>query len=174
MGVNPLSHFISSYPDFPKPGILFRDISPVLASPEAMDLLVAQFEEKLAPFKPDLFAGIESRGFLFSTLMARTFNTGSLMIRKPGKLPGKLIQKSYALEYGENTLAIQANAPVEGKRVIIIDDLLATGGTIRAAASLLTERGARPVATGVVVELTGLKGRDTLPTEVISLVSYDD
>ena len=149
MSQDNLERYIGLYPDFPKSGILFRDISPMLASPEAMQLAITAFREAILPFEPDLFAGIESRGFLFSTLMAKEFGTGSLMIRKPGKLPGSLIAESYALEYGENTLTMQVDAPVRGKRVVLMDDLLATGGTVTASAALLRRLGADPVATAV-------------------------
>ena len=168
-----LSQFIDIYPDFPKPGILFRDISPILSSATAMDAVVRQFQEKIFPFKPEILAGIESRGFLFSTLLANSLGVGSIMIRKPGKLPGELLAESYSLEYGKNTLVIQKDCSAAGKRVVIIDDLLATGGTINAAIKLLLRLGATPVGVGVVIELKDLQGSTTLPIDVISLVSVD-
>ena len=168
-----LSQFIDIYPDFPKPGIQFRDISPILSSATAMDAVVRQFQEKIFPFKPEILAGIESRGFLFSTLLANSLGVGSIMIRKPGKLPGELLAESYSLEYGKNTLVIQKDCSAAGKRVVIIDDLLATGGTINAAIKLLLRLGATPVGVGVVIELKDLQGSTTLPIDVISLVSVD-
>ena len=168
-----LSQFIDIYPDFPKPGIQFRDISPILSSATAMDAVVRQFQEKIFPFKPEILAGIESRGFLFSTLLANSLGVGSIMIRKPGKLPGELLAESYSLEYGKNTLVIQKDCSAAGKRVVIIDDLLATGGTINAAIKLLLRLGATPVGVGVVIELKDLQGSTTLPIDFISLVSVD-
>ena len=168
-----LSQFIDIYPDFPEPGIQFRDISPILSSTTAMDVVVQQFQEKISPFKPEILAGIESRGFLFSTLLANSLGIGSIMIRKPGKLPGELLAESYSLEYGKNTLVIQKDCSAAGKRVVIIDDLLATGGTINAAIKLLQRLGATPVGVGVVIELKGLQGSTTLPIDLISLVSVD-
>ena len=168
-----LSQFIDIYPDFPKPGILFRDISPILSSATAMDAVVRQFQEKIFPFKPEILAGIESRGFLFSTLLANSLGVGSIMIRKPGKLPGELLAESYSLEYGKNTLVIQKDCSAAGKRVVIIDDLLATGGTINAAIKLLQRLGATPVGVGVVIELRDLQGSTTLPIDFISLVSVN-
>ncbi len=168
-----LERYIAQYPDFPKEGILFRDISPMLASPEAMKIVIDILEAKIGPYMPDYFAGIESRGFLFSTLLANIFNKGSLLIRKPGKLPGNLIEESYALEYGVNTLTIQADTPIKGKRIVIIDDLLATGGTVEAAAKLLRRLGADPVATAVIIELAELKGRENIGMPLISLLKYD-
>jgi len=174
MSISELEHHIGLYPDFPKAGILFRDISPMLASPEAMRVVIDAFRRGLEPYEPNLFAGIESRGFLFSTLLAQEFGKGSLMIRKPGKLPGSLIAESYALEYGENTLTMQVNAPVRGKRVVLVDDLLATGGTVAASAALLRRLGAEPVATAVVIELNALNGRTAIDLPVVSLLAYDD
>lgn len=174
MSVHELERHIALYPDFPKPGILFRDISPLLASPEAMRITLKAFKRQIEPYEPDFFAGIESRGFLFSTLLASSFGKGSLLVRKPGKLPGNLIEESYALEYGVNTLTMQADAPVKGKRVVILDDLLATGGTVAATAKLLRRLGAEPVAASVVIELTALKGNDAIGMPLISLLKYHD
>jgi len=166
-------HYIAAFPDFPKTGILFREVSPLLASPGAMKAAIEGFVSKLAPFKIDMIAGVESRGFLFSTLLAARLGIGSLMVRKPGKLPGKLRRQSYALEYGEATLVIQQDAPVAGKSVLLIDDLLATGGTLVAARTLLEQGGAVVPACAVVIELMALKGRDIVGVPVVALTSYD-
>jgi len=174
MSVTELKRYVALYPDFPKPGILFRDISPMLASSEAMQIALEAFRTEIEPYKPDVFAGIESRGFLFSTLLANKFGKGSLMVRKPGKLPGNLIEESYELEYGVNTLTMQADAPVKGKRVVIMDDLLATGGTVTATAKLLSRLGAVPVATAVAIELAALKGRETIDMPLVSLMTFDE
>jgi adenine phosphoribosyltransferase len=168
-----IDDYITPYPDFPKQGILFRDICPLLASPDAMRFVIDQFYDALKPFEPDGFAGIESRGFLFSTLLAEKFGVGSYILRKPGKLPGSLMTESYALEYGQNELTIQSNTPIKGKRIVLVDDLLATGGTVKASKKLLHRLGATPVALAVVIELTGLKGRDVIDLPLITLTSYD-
>lgn len=172
MAVN-IDDYIGVYPDFPKEGILFRDICPLLASPEAMKTAIDLFSEQLVAMKPEGFAGIESRGFLFSTLLAERFNTGSYILRKPGKLPGKLIRESYALEYGAAELTMQEDTPIKGKRIVLVDDLLATGGTVKAARTLLEKLGADPIALAVVIELSGLNGKDVIDMPLIALTSYD-
>jgi adenine phosphoribosyltransferase len=164
--------FIASYPNFPKDGVLFRDVSPLLASPVAMKNAMDVLVEAL-PTTVELIAGIESRGFLFSTLLAARLNIGSLMIRKPGKLPGALVRQQYELEYGSAELAMQKSAPVSGCSVVIVDDLLATGGTLAAAKTLLLSCGANVLACAVVVELLGLDGRAKVGGEIVALKSYD-
>lgn len=166
--------YIASYPDFPKPGILFRDISPLLASAEGMDSAIEQLAAQLIGMKLDLVAGIESRGFLFSTLLAARLGIGSMMIRKPGKLPGDLVHESYDLEYGSAALTMQADAPVAGRSVLLIDDLLATGGTMVAAKALLQRCGAVVPLCAVIVELAALRGRAVLDIPVIALQIYND
>ena len=166
--------YIASYPDFPKTGILFRDISPLLASAEGMAQAVDHFAAQLSGFDTDLIAGIESRGFLFSTLLASRLNIGSMMVRKPGKLPGTLVRAGYDLEYGTTELTIQQDAPIQGLSVLIIDDLLATGGTMLAAKTLLESCGAIVPAGAVVIELVALGGRAALDMPLITLKAYDD
>ena len=166
--------YIASYPDFPKIGILFRDISPLLASAEGMAQAVDQFAAQLSGFDIDLIAGIESRGFLFSTLLASRLSIGSMMVRKPGKLPGKLVRAGYDLEYGTAELTIQQDAPIQGRSVLIIDDLLATGGTMVAAKTLLESCGAVVTAGAVVIELVALGGRAAWDLPLITLKAYDD
>ena len=168
-----LKEHIRGIPNFPKPGIFFYDISTLLAHPEAWSACIEKLAHIIAPQKPDLLVGIESRGFLFSTLLAYRIGVGSVMIRKSGKLPGVLIKKNYALEYGETTLELQKESQLIGKSIILLDDLLATGGTIGAAKSLLEQCGAVVVACAVVVELRALKGRENVGLPVISLQSYD-
>ena len=167
-------NYIATYPDFPKAGILFRDISPLLASAEGMAQAVDQFAAQLSGFEIDLIAGIESRGFLFSTLLASRLNIGSMMARKPGKLPGKLLRAGYDLEYGNAEMTIQQDAPIQGRSVLIIDDLLATGGTMVAAKTLLESCGAIVPACAVVIELAALGGRAALDVPLITLKAYDD
>ena len=166
--------YIASYPDFPKTGILFRDISPLLASAEGMAQAADKFAAQLSGFDIDLIAGIESRGFLFSTLLASRLNIGSMMVRKPGKLSGKLVRIEYDLEYGSAELTIQQDAPIQGRSVLIIDDLLATGGTMLAAKTLLESCGAIVPAGAVVIELVALGGRAALDMPLITLKAYDD
>ncbi len=166
--------YITSYPDFPKPGILFRDISPLLASAYGMSCAIDQLSAQVSCFEVDLVAGIESRGFLFSTLLAARLGIGSMMIRKPGKLPGNLVHESYDLEYGSAELTMQADAQVAGRAVLLIDDLLATGGTMMAAKSLLRSCGAVVPASVVIIELAALGGRAVLDMPLIALKIYDD
>ncbi|MDB3880333.1 adenine phosphoribosyltransferase [Alphaproteobacteria bacterium] len=166
--------YIASYPDFPKAGILFRDISPLLASAKGMVQAIDQFAAQLSDFNIDLIAGIEARGFLFSTLLASRLNIGSMMVRKPGKLPGKLVRTGYDLEYGTAELTIQQDVSIEGRSVLIIDDLLATGGTMVAAKTLLESCGAIVPVCAVVIELVALGGRAALGMPLITLKAYDD
>jgi adenine phosphoribosyltransferase len=166
--------YIASYRDFPTPGILFRDISPLLASAKGMNYAVDELAAQVADLELDLVAGIESRGFLFSTPLASQLGIGSIMIRKPGKLPGNLVHESYELEYGSGELTMQADAPVAGRSVLLVDDLMATGGTMMAAKSLLERCGAVVPACVVIVELAGLGGRKVLDMPLFALQVYDD
>tara|TARA_Y100001970_G_scaffold121071_1_gene150180 strand:- start:67411 stop:67932 length:522 start_codon:yes stop_codon:yes gene_type:complete len=165
--------WIDSFPDFPRPGILFRDISPLLASSEAMSLLKKEFVNGIQDWKPEIIAGIDARGFLFSTLIADSLKVGSLMIRKSGKLPGKVEEKQYELEYGSNKLSMQKNHNIKGKNIVLIDDLLATGGTIRCAIELIESQQANVCGCACVVELSSLKGSALLECPVFSLVKYE-
>ena len=166
--------WIKYYPDFPKEGILFRDISPLLASPEGMSMLKKEFVSLISDWEPDFIAGIDARGFLFSTLIGEVMNIGTLMIRKSGKLPGEVIERSYDLEYGSNKLAMQKTNRLKGKKVIIMDDLLATGGTLMCARELIESQGALVCGCAVVVELSFLRGSELLECPVVSLASYED
>ena len=166
--------WIDCYPDFPKEGILFRDISPLLASSEGMSALKKTFVSLISDWEPDFIAGIDARGFLFSTLIGEALNTGTLMIRKSGKLPGEVIERSYDLEYGSNKLAMQKTNRLKGKKVIIMDDLLATGGTLMCARELIESQGALVCGCAVVVELSFLRGSELLECPVVSLASYED
>ena len=171
--MNKFDQWIDNYPDFPEKGILFKDISPLLASPEGMSLLKKEFLKLIAVLKPDLIAGIDARGFLFSTLISESLNIGSLMIRKSGKLPGEVIERSYDLEYGSNTLAMQKLNNLKDKKVVIMDDLLATGGTMQCAKDLIESQGAKVCGCAVVVELNFLEASKFLECPVISLASYE-
>jgi adenine phosphoribosyltransferase len=168
-----LKQHIRGIPDFPKPGILFYDISTLLKHPGAWKETIAEMTEALRPLKPDLLAGIESRGFLVAAPVAVLLGCGFVMIRKKGKLPGKTIPHTYDLEYGSDTVEIQSDAIEAGQRVIVVDDLLATGGTAAAAVRLCRMVGANVVASAFIMELSGLKGRDKLDVPVKSLVDYE-
>lgn len=168
-----LKKHIRSIPDFPKPGILFYDISTLLAHPKAWHATIEQMAETIKAYKPDVLAGIESRGFLLAAPLALALGTGFVMLRKKGKLPGITVRHTYALEYGTDTIEIQADAVEKGKRVVLVDDLLATGGTMSAALTLLEQVGAVVPAAGCIIELTFLEGRKKLPVPVEALLKYD-
>ncbi|MGB4057089.1 MAG: adenine phosphoribosyltransferase [Alphaproteobacteria bacterium] len=149
-------------PGFPKPGINFYDIATLLANPEAWRETIRQLKEKVAPFKPDMLMGIESRGFLVAAPLALELNCGFGMIRKRGKLPGQTLSHKYTLEYGADEIEIQPDLMKKGARVVIVDDLLATGGTMAAAGVLVEKAGAKVAAGLCIVELDGLNGRSKL------------
>lgn len=169
-----LKDHIRGIPDFPKPGILFYDISTLLAEPRAWRHTVYQMASHLTPLEPDVLAGIESRGFLVAAPMALTLGCGFTMVRKPGKLPGETVSYSYDLEYGSDTIAVQKDAVQPGQRVVILDDLLATGGTMAASINLFRQLGADVVGAACIIELTFLNGREKLDVPFFSLVQYDD
>ena len=168
-----LKNHIRSIPEFPKPGILFYDISTLLAHPKAWHETIEQMAETIKKHKPDVLAGIESRGFLLAAPLALALGTGFVMLRKQGKLPGITVRHTYALEYGTDTIEIQADAVAKGKRVVLVDDLLATGGTMAAAVTLLEQVGAVVPAAACIIELTFLEGRKRLPVPVEALLKYD-
>jgi len=168
-----LKEHIRSIPDFPKPGILFYDISTLLAHPKAWHATIEQMAAAVRPYKPDVLAGIESRGFLLAAPLALALGTGFVMLRKKGKLPGITVRHTYALEYGTDTIEIQSDAVKKGARVVLVDDLLATGGTMAAAVTLLDQVGAVVPAAGCVIELTFLEGRKKVPVPVEALLQYD-
>ncbi|CAO3362218.1 adenine phosphoribosyltransferase [Azospirillum melinis] len=164
---------IRDIPDFPKPGILFYDVSPLLANGAAWKAAIDALAEAVRPHKPDLLVGIESRGFLVAAPLALTLGIGFIMVRKHGKLPGDKIAHSYDLEYGTDTIEVQADAVKPGQRVVVLDDLLATGGTMAAAISLLRQVGADVRAAAFLVELTFLNGRGRIDVPSVSLMAYD-
>ncbi|HYE50768.1 MAG TPA: adenine phosphoribosyltransferase [Azospirillaceae bacterium] len=169
-----IKQHIRSIPDFPKPGILFYDISTLLAHADAWKETMRRMAEEVAPHKPDLLVGIESRGFLAAAPLALALGVGFAMVRKKGKLPGETIRYSYDLEYGTDTVEIQADAIRPGQRVVVVDDLLATGGTMAAAIHLLRSVGADVRAAAFIIELGFLKGRERLDVPCHSIVSYAD
>lgn len=164
---------IRTIEDFPKPGILFYDISTLLAHPQAWRHTVDLLAVATRQHQPDLLVGIESRGFLVAAPLALQLGCGFIMARKQGKLPGPTLSHSYDLEYGTDTIEIQADAVPEGARVVIIDDLLATGGTTAATVTLLRSVGADVRAAAFIVELNGLGGRDKLDVPLTVLVDFD-
>lgn len=168
-----LKEHIRSIPDFPKPGILFYDISTLLAHPQAWRTTIERLAEAVSPHRPDLLVGIESRGFLVAAPLAFALGSGFAMVRKKGKLPGKTIRYSYDLEYGTDTIEMQEDAITEGQRVVVIDDLLATGGTMQAAVELIRRQGGDPVAGACIIELAFLNGRGRVEVPVSSMISYD-
>ncbi len=168
-----LSKIIRTIPDFPKPGILFYDISTLLLHPEGWQATVDRLAAAIEPHQPDVLAGIESRGFLVAAPLALRLGLGFLMIRKAGKLPGETVPYTYDLEYGTDTIEIQADAVRPGQRVVVLDDLLATGGTLNASVQLLRQLGADVRAGACIVELTFLEGRDKLDVPFTSLIQYD-
>ena len=170
-----LKDHIRAIPDFPKEGILFYDISTLLAHPDAWQVALGRLAKIVARYPPDVLAGIESRGFLVAAPLASRLGLGFTMIRKQGKLPGDTVKYEYDLEYGTDTIEIQADAVEKGQRVVVLDDLLATGGTMAASIELLNRVGADVVGTACIIELTFLGGRDRLGgVPFDTLMSYDD
>jgi len=157
-----LKRYIADVPDFPQPGILFRDITPLLADPAALGAAIDALAERGRELAPDLVAGIESRGFLFGLPLAQRLGTGFVPVRKPGKLPRETVRESYTLEYGENTIEMHADAVRPGQRVLVVDDLLATGGTAAAAGNLVRRAGGEVAGWLFLVELAPLRGREKL------------
>lgn len=168
-----LKNHIRGIPDFPKPGILFYDISTLLAHPVAWRTAIDRLAEEIMADKPDLLVGIDARGFLLAAPLAIALNTGFIMLRKQGKLPGKTVPLSYTLEYGSNTIEIQQDAIKPGQRLVVLDDLLATGGTAAAAIQLCQQMGATVTRAAFIIELNFLKGREKLSVPVTSLVEYN-
>jgi adenine phosphoribosyltransferase len=168
-----LKSFIRDVPDFPKPGILFRDITTLLKHPAAFEAAVGTMTDEARSWEPELIAGIESRGFILGAAVARAMNIGFVPIRKPGKLPAETLCETYALEYGTDALEIHRDACEVGTRVLVLDDLLATGGTSRAACALVEGIGARVAGIGFLVELTDLDGREQLVgRDIFSIIRY--
>jgi adenine phosphoribosyltransferase len=167
-----LRSYIRDVPDFPKPGILFKDITPLLRSPEALGAACDALAEPFRGQSVSNVVAIESRGFIFGSCVARVLGAGFVPIRKPGKLPWTTRRNEYKLEYGSDVLEIHDDALGKDDRVVIIDDVLATGGTAAAAASLVKEFGATLLGTGFLIELDFLEGRKKLDVPVHSLIRY--
>ncbi len=165
-----LKDHIRAIPDFPQPGILFRDITPLLGNPVAMQYSIDRFAEQVADYRVDYIVGIESRGFIFGMPLAYKLGVGFAPVRKPGKLPAAVHAASYALEYGSDTLELHQDAFPTGSRVLIIDDLIATGGTAAATAELIEQTGCTVAGFGFLIELVGLGGRAKLPDVPITVL----
>lgn len=168
-----LKDHIRGVPDFPKPGILFYDISPLLAHAEAWKTAIDRLADVVASYEPDVLVGIESRGFLVAAPLALRLGKGFLMVRKRNKLPGDRISHTYDLEYGTDTIEVQADAIRPGQKIVVLDDLLATGGTMAGAIQLLRQVGGDVKAAAFLIELTFLNGRDKLGIPTESLMAYD-
>jgi adenine phosphoribosyltransferase len=168
-----LADYIREVPDFPKPGILFRDITPLLADSEAFAASVKALTGPFVDSGIDFVAAVEARGFIFGSSFAEALNAGFIPIRKPGKLPFKTESVSYDLEYGTDTVEVHADAVKPGCRVLMVDDLLATGGTMAAACELIKKLGAEITAISFLIELTALNGREKLEGYSIhTVISY--
>ena len=169
-----LSDYIRAIPDFPKPGILFRDITPLLSHPAAFGEAIGQMAERLGGLQIDAIAAAEARGFLFAAPLALELDTALVPIRKPGKLPADTVAYSYELEYGSDTLEIHADAIHPGARVLVVDDLLATGGTVEACCHLVEKAGGVVVGCAFLIELLGLAGAEKISGyDHFSLIQYE-
>lgn len=164
---------IRGIPDFPKPGILFYDISPLLANAEAWRAAIRAIADTVRGYNPDILVGIESRGFLIAAPLALELGVGFAMVRKRGKLPGDTVEYSYDLEYGSDTIELQADAVKPGQRVVVLDDLLATGGTMAATTHLVRRMGGEVCGAAFLIELDFLRGRDKLDVPVTALMNFD-
>jgi len=168
-----LKSYIRDIPDFPKPGIMFRDITPLLASPGAFRESIERFAKQYRAARVDVIVAAEARGFIFAAPLAVALGAGFVPIRKPGKLPFNKHSHNYDLEYGSDTLEMHQDGLQEGQRVLVIDDLLATGGTVKACTQLVERCGGTIVGCAFAIELLALKGRDIIaPYEAFSLVQY--
>ena len=166
--------YIKSIPDFPKPGIIFRDVTSVTENPEGMKLAIDEMDKLLDGVDYDVIAGAESRGFIFGAPLAYKNNKGLVLVRKKGKLPRETVEMSYDLEYGQATIEIHKDSIKPGEKVVLVDDLIATGGTIEAAAKLIESLGGIVVKMVFLIELTDLKGREGLSKyDVASVVQFD-
>lgn len=169
-----IDDYVRSIPDFPQPGIIFRDVTSVLNDADGYKLAIDEMKKLMEDLEFDVIAGAESRGFIFGATLAYLFNKPFVTIRKAGKLPCETVSKSYDLEYGSATIEIHKDAISKGQKVVIIDDLIATGGTIKAATELVEELGGEVTGLIFLIELAGLNGRAVLDGyEVRSVISYE-
>ena len=172
--IETLKPLIREIPDFPKKGILFRDITPLLADPSGIALAVELLANPFRGKNIDLVVGAESRGFIFGTAVACCLSAGFVLVRKPGKLPHKKVSMTYDLEYGTDTLEMHEDSILKDQRVLIVDDLLATGGTMKACCDLVEKIGGNVVGLAVLIELAGLRGRERLKRyDIHSVIRYE-
>jgi len=169
-----LKKHIDTYPDFPKPGILFYDISSLMSDAKIWQETIEQFSTLVKKYNPEVLAGIESRGFIFASTIGYKLGCDVIMIRKKGKLPGKTITHTYQLEYGEDCLEIQKRDSLKNKKTLLIDDLLATGGTANAAIKLLEKIEVNISAFACLIELKNLNGRKKISVKTDSLLTFDE
>ena len=169
-----LEEYVTSIPDFPEPGIIFRDVTTILQDADGLQMAIDGLMDAVKDVHFDVIAGTESRGFIFGMPLAYNLHKPFVLIRKKGKLPRETMEKEYALEYGTAAIEIHKDAIRKGQRVLLVDDLIATGGTIQAAAELIEELGGEVVKIVFVMELAGLKGREKLAKyDVSSLIRYE-
>ena len=169
-----LEDYVRTIPDFPKPGIMFRDITTILSDADGLKLAIDEMQKTLDGVDFDVIAGAESRGFIFGAAIAYNMHKPFILIRKKGKLPCETVEQSYDLEYGKATIEIHKDAVEPGQKVVIIDDLIATGGTVEAAARLIEKLGGEVVKMVFLMELKGLNGREKLAKyDVASVIAYD-
>ena len=168
-----LKGYIREYPDFPKKGILFRDVSPILSEPQIFAELIKKMSARKIYKKSEAIVAIDSRGFIFGSAIANSLNIPLVLARKKNKLPGKLIEKDYGLEYGKDSLSIQLEAIQKYKSFVIVDDLIATGGTAKCVFDLLKSERKIIVGLNVVIELTSLEGKKDLQCPVYSEIKFD-
>ncbi|MEW6744358.1 MAG: adenine phosphoribosyltransferase [Planctomycetota bacterium] len=168
-----LETYIRDVPDFPKPGIVFKDITPLLGNADGFRATVTALAERARPLAPDMIVAIESRGFIFGAALALTLGRGLVPVRKPGKLPAATLSETYDLEYGQDRVEIHRDALLPGQRALVVDDLIATGGTLAATCKLVEKLGARVVGCLAIIELTFLNGRHRLGSRhVETLITY--
>lgn len=169
-----IEEYVTSIPDFPEPGIIFRDITSVLQDADGLQLAIDLLEEKIRDADPDVIVGLESRGFIFGMPLAYNMHKPFVLVRKKGKLPRETVEMSYDLEYGSATIEMHKDSIKPGQKVVVIDDLIATGGTVSAAVKLIEELGGKVVKIAFLMELAGLKGREKLKGyDVESVICYD-
>lgn len=168
-----IEQYVTSIPDFPEPGIIFRDITTVLGDADGLHLAVDEMAARLDGLEFDAVAGMEARGFLFGMPIAYKLHKPFIPVRKPGKLPRATVSADYELEYGTATIEVHKDDVAPGSRIVLVDDLIATGGTIDAACRLFEQLGAQVVMAVCLLELKGLRGRDNIPCPLEAVVSYE-
>ena len=170
---NSIEDYVTTIPDFPEPGILFRDITTVLEDPDGLKLAIDSMKELVSSLDFDVIAGAESRGFIFGAPLAYALGKPFTLIRKKGKLPRETVEESYELEYGQATIEMHKDSIKPGDKVLVVDDLIATGGTIQAGINLIEKIGGEVVATVVLMELAGLNGREKISSPLLSVIKYE-